>query len=211
MALLTTNSHWVVAAVFAASSSVPVITIPHAPFSAGLYVRPCELSLAGSPCSLALQNRRADALGLMRIRDVDLEGLKANGTLVRLPQNETVRISPSLQERFRWCLPATRDFILEIAGAFYARYGKPLQINSAVRTVERQEVLMRTNMNAARGETPERRSPHLTGSTIDIAKGGFTEEQREWLGAQLLAYEAQHRVEATEEFKQAVFHVMVFR
>jgi hypothetical protein len=153
----------------------------------------------------------ADELAQTRLREDELQISKDNGQLVRLPENETVRISPRLPEKYRWCLPATHAFILELGRQFYDRHGTPLQITSAVRTVEYQQVIMQRNANAARGETPERRSPHLTGSTIDIAKGGLTDNQRIWLGARLLLNEEQGRVEATEEFRQAVFHVMVLR
>lgn len=173
--------------------------------------RPCEVSLQGSPCSLAYQNAMADELGLARLRDDQIGGFKERGLLMPLPVDRTVRISPQLAGKNRWCLPAACAYLRELSGQFYAMFGQPLQINSAVRTVEYQEGLMRRNANAARGETPERRSPHLTGSTIDIAKSNLTENQRIWLRARLLLHEEQGRVEATEEFQQTVFHVMVFR
>ncbi|HEY0162578.1 MAG TPA: DUF5715 family protein, partial [Edaphobacter sp.] len=86
----------------------------------------------------------------------------------------------------------------------------PLQVNSAVRTVEFQQRLMRTNGNAAPAEG-ETASPHLTGQAIDIAKHGLSITEIAWLRGYLLPLIQQGRIDVEEEFQQACFHISVYR
>ena len=170
-----------------------------------------QVSLRGTPRSMAYQNKMADRLDLTRIDERQLKAFKKNGLLVRLPKGKHVKIDPRLPDRYRWCRPWTRSFVSELGRRFHDRFGKPLKINSAVRTIEYQLKLSRTNGNAARGHNPLSWSSHLTGATIDIAKKGLTPPEIQWLRARLRLNEKVNRAEVTEEFNQAVFHVMVLR
>jgi hypothetical protein len=55
-----------------------------------------------------------------------------------------------------------------------------------------------------------KKSSHLTGATVDIAKVGLTKAELDWLRKKLLVLEAEDLIEATEEQDQLVFHAMVF-
>ena len=170
------------------------------------------VSLKGTAQSLAYQNCMADRKGWTRIRDDEqLKRFVKAGLLVPLPQNQYVRIDKRLKKKDRYVRPATRVFILQISKRFYAEFGKPLWINSAARTVKYQEKLKKSNPNAARGDRPSRRSPHLTGAPVDFGKKKLNKVQVHWLGNQLIDNERVGRAETTEEFSQAVFHTMVFR
>lgn len=169
------------------------------------------VSLHGSRESMRIQNRAADARDLSRISEADLKKFKKAGLLVKLPRTRFLKIDGRLPGKYRYVRPWTREFVVQLSRRFHDRFGEPLVITSAVRTVEYQQKLTRTNANAARGATRDTRSSHLTGATIDIAKKRLSAAQIRWLRARLLKNERVRRAEATEEFGQAVFHVMVLR
>lgn len=165
-------------------------------------------SLVGTTLSQHKQNERAEADGLPQVKDdKELTKLKEMSVLVKIPR--TVRIDPKLEEKWRWCLPHTSYFLGDIGLEFEEIFKKKLQVNSAVRTAVRQKELMLTNNNAVPTTGP-RRSSHLTGATVDIAKIGLSKIELEWMRKKLLSLESEDRLEATEENDQLVFHVMVF-
>lgn len=167
------------------------------------------LLLKGSHDSLLRQNEEIDRLQLGRIADeAELEQLVEKQELVALPSDKAIRVDPRLDENRRYCRPWTRSFLNDLGEAYYKEFRQPLQVNSAVRTVEQQEKLMRHNGNAAPAEGPTA-SSHLAGLTVDIAKHGMTRKQRKWMEQYLVRMRDLGLVEAVEERKQACFHVMV--
>lgn len=168
-------------------------------------------SLKGSPESMALQNREADREDLSRLTEGQLEIFKKNGSLVPLLVGSGIVIDPRLPERYRWCRPCTRDYLVDLKKDFKHEFERPFQINSAVRSIEYQKGLTKRNGNAASASPGLHQSSHLTGATVDIAKIGLSGKQLQWMQNRLLADEKKGLVEATEEHHQAVFHVMVFQ
>lgn len=164
--------------------------------------------LKGSVASRLKQNQKADEEGLERIKDdEELQGLKDRGLLVTLPENEFVGIDERLDQKNRWCRPWVRDFLLkESQNTFHGKF----QINSAVRTIEDQERLMRINPNAVTPYGPLATS-HIRGSTIDITKKNLSPKAVSWLRKKLIDLERANLIEAIEERNQSVFHVMVFK
>jgi hypothetical protein len=86
----------------------------------------------------------------------------------------------------------------------------PLQVNSAVRTVEFQRHLERSNANAA-PSFGDNASPHLTGQAVDIAKHGLTITEIAWMRAYLQPLIDQGKIDVEEEFQQSCFHISVYR
>ena len=163
----------------------------------------------GSHESLVRQNEEIDRLGLTRIEDDDqLEELEARNELVPIPETPRLRIADNLEENRRYCKPWTLDFLNDLSEAYYNQFHQPIQVNSAVRTVEQQKKLRRHNHNAApiEGDTA---SSHLAGTTVDLAKRGLNRKQRLWVGEYLKGLSDQGLIEAAEERRQACFHVMV--
>jgi hypothetical protein len=168
-------------------------------------------SLRGSPASMARQNHVANLHDLSRIADSEsLDSMCRANSLVPLPSNRHIRINQKLDRRRRFCLPWTRTYLEKLAAEYHKLFGEPLQVNSAVRTVAHQKTLRVTNGNAAPATGPTA-SSHLTGATVDIAKLPCSAKGLAWLRTRLLADEQAGLIEATEEFQQAVFHVMVFK
>jgi hypothetical protein len=167
--------------------------------------------LYGSHDILVHQNQMADREGLERVRDdADLVDLRRARQLVALPENNTIRIDQRLPENRRFARPSVAAFLSVLAADFYASFHLPLQIDSAVRTVEFQQRLIRSNGNAAPAEG-DTASPHLTGQAVDIAKRGLSLAQVAWLRVYLQPLIEQGKIDVEEEFQQACFHISVYQ
>jgi len=159
--------------------------------------------------SLLLQNHEIDRMDLPRIQDdAELEQLKASEDLVPIVAGPTLRFDPRLDPDRRYCRPWTRDFLDDLSEAYYKQFRAPIQVNSAVRTVQVQKKLRRHNRNAApeKGETA---SSHLAGITVDIQRRGMTKQEVAWVEQYLMPLKDQGLVEPEEERHQWVFHVAV--
>jgi hypothetical protein len=167
--------------------------------------------LRGSLASLERQNTRLDAEGLQRIEDEDdLSSRIAHKLLVPLPASAALAVNPGLPLLHRYCRPWTARFLADLARAHAAVFHRPLEISSAVRTVEYQKRLMTINGNAAPAEG-DIVSPHLTGATVDIAKDGLSREELGWMRRQLLGLQNAGKIDVEEEFEQACFHITVYK
>ena len=167
--------------------------------------------LRGSREILVHQNQMADAAGLERIgNDEDLDRLRNSHQLVELAGTSALHINPELPENRRSARPWTAKFASDIARAYYARFGQPLELNSAVRTISYQLRLQRVNGNAAdiAGETA---SPHLTGQAVDFGKRGMTMAQIAWMRMYLTPLMQSGIIDVEEEFQQSCFHISVYR
>lgn len=167
--------------------------------------------LKGSHEILLRQNQVADRDGLDRIRDDDdLLDMREKNLLVAIPSNGSLQVDERLPGNRRYCRPWTAQFLATMSRAYYARFHRPLQVNSAVRTVEFQQRLLHTNGNAAPAEG-ETASPHLTGQAIDIAKHGLSLTEIAWMRGYLLPLVQQGKVDVEEEFQQSCFHISVYK
>jgi hypothetical protein len=168
-------------------------------------------AMKGSHDILVHQNEMADHDGLERIQnDAHLERLRTSRQLVALPTSAALEVDERLPENRRFCRPWTAQFLALLARAHYARFHTPLQVNSAVRTVEFQERLRYTNGNAAPAEG-ETASPHLTGQAVDLAKHGLSLTEIAWLRGYLMPLVQQGKIDVEEEFQQACFHISVYK
>jgi Family of unknown function (DUF5715) len=167
--------------------------------------------LKGSHEILVHQNLVADRDGLDRIQnDDDLLDMRRDNLLVSLPSGNALQIDEHLPLNRRYCRPWTAQFLITLARAHYAHFHAPLQVNSAVRTVEFQQHLMHINGNAAPADG-DTASPHLTGQAIDIAKHGLSLTEIAWLRAYLLPLVQEGKVDVEEEFQQSCFHISVYK
>ena len=167
--------------------------------------------LKGSYESLVRQNERTAGDGLERIADdAMLAAMLGDHELAPLPANAALAVNPSLPANRRYCRPWTAKFLSNLARAHADRFGRPLQVNSAVRTVEYQRSLQRINGNAAPADG-DVASPHLTGATIDLAKKGLSPSEVAWMRAYLLPLQSAGKIDVEEEFYQSCFHITVYR
>ncbi len=167
--------------------------------------------LRGSHESLERQNARLDADGLERIEDEsDLADRIEHKLLVPIPASNALTVNADLPSALRYCRPWTALFLVNLARAHNAAFHRPLEVSSAVRTVEYQKRLMEINGNAAPAEG-DIVSPHLTGATIDIAKDGLSRNEIAWMRQRLLALQTVDKIDVEEEFQQACFHITVYK
>jgi hypothetical protein len=167
--------------------------------------------LRGSHEILLRQNEVADRDGLDRIQnDEDLRDMRSSGMLVSLPVNRAMQVDDRLPADRRFCRPWTARFLANLSRAHYARFHTPLQVNSAVRTVEFQQHLIRINGNAAPADG-DTASPHLTGQAVDLAKHGLSRTEIAWMRGYLLPLVQEGKIDVEEEFQQACFHISVYK
>jgi hypothetical protein len=194
-----------------------VLTASGAALQAASLSRPMPLPsrmpppMRGSLTSLERQNAMADAEGLERILDEDdLSDRIAHGLLVPVPASDALAVNPDLPDHHRYCRPWTARFLADLARAHAAQFHGPLEVSSAVRTVAYQKHLMAVNGNAApaMGDIV---SPHLTGATIDIAKGPLSRQEIAWMRAWLIPLQTAGKIDVEEEFQQACFHITVYK
>ncbi len=160
---------------------------------------------------LVHQNLIADEEGLSRIQDDDdLRRMRTERMLVDFPASESLRVNPELAGDRRCARPWAVRFAADMARAYYSRFHQPLQVNSAVRTVDYQIRLRRVNGNAA-GVGGDMASPHLTGEAIDFGKRDMSQAEIAWMRTYLRPLMQVGKVDVEEEFQQACFHISVYR
>jgi hypothetical protein len=165
--------------------------------------------LKGSHDSLLRQNEEIDRLQLPRINDnQQLLELERTQELVPIQETRALRVSPAVQPDKRYARPWVTQFLDDMSAAFYAEFRVPMQVNSAVRTMEQQHKLRRSNGNAA-PESGDNASSHLAGITVDLAKRGLTLKQHKWIEEYLKNLRDLNLIEVAEERRQACFHVMI--
>lgn len=127
-----------------------------------------------------------------------------------MPIQEThaLHVSPAVKPDKRYARPWVNQFLEDMSAAYYREFHQPLQVNSAVRTMEQQHNLRRSNRNAA-PENGDNASSHLAGITVDLAKRGLTRAQHNWIQDYLKNLRDQNLIEVAEERRQACFHVMI--
>jgi len=165
--------------------------------------------LRGSHDSMVRQNEEIDRLQLPRIADDNqLMELVRTQELVPIQESRALHVSPAVKPDKRYARPWVNQFLSDLSEAYYAEFRQPLQVNSAVRTMEQQHKLRRSNRNAA-PENGENASSHLAGITVDLAKRGLTRAQHAWMEDYLKNLRDQNLIEVAEERRQACFHVMI--
>ena len=137
-----------------------------------------------------------------------LKVLVLEGSLVPILSSSSLAIDSRLPLNRRYLRPWALQMLLCMSLDFTTRFGQPLTLTSAVRTMQTQRRLLRWNRNAApiHGDTS---SSHLTGATFDISRKNMTPAENEWMRAALLAYTVQGRVIYLEETVQPCYHVFV--
>jgi hypothetical protein len=167
--------------------------------------------LRGSYESLERQNEKTENDNLERIEDDDdLADRIARNMLVPVPSSAALTVNGNLPANYRYCRPWTAQFLADLARSHQAPFHRPLEVSSAVRTVDYQKRLMEINGNAAAAEG-DIASPHLTGATIDIAKSGMSRQEKGWMRSRLLRLQLAGMIDVEEEFHQSCFHITVYK
>lgn len=163
--------------------------------------------------SLKKQNDVADRFNLPRVANEEmLEKLIKEGVFVQIPA-DTPYYYLSLEPKFRYGLPVTKEFIGSFSRRFSGTFtGNRLKITEIVRTKKRQNFFARIlRITSADCRTPSRCSSHLTGAAFDISAKDLIEDQIKWIRKELARLEREGIIEATDETDWLNhFHIMVF-
>lgn len=167
--------------------------------------------LAAGAYSQQVQNTRADAEDLSRMRDYAMIlRFRRAGLLVPLSASTSdyylYRISP----KYRYLRPWAKLFLTRLSRQYHARFGRRLRVTALVRTAAFQRSLRRRNVNAAAAFGASR-SSHLTGATLDISKRFMAPLHKQWVRNVLYHLHQRRLILAIEEFHQPCFHVMVHK
>ncbi len=166
--------------------------------------------LAAKASSQSIQNARADAYHLARMRDrAMIEQFVEAGYLVSVPPDTRFYYLHGIPPSYSYLRPWAKRFLDQISREYYARFHQQLRVTSLIRTVYLQRRLEHRNFNAAEA-TGDDRSSHLTGATLDISKHSMSWREKKWLRRELIDLEQGGYIYAIEEFRQPCFHVMVF-
>jgi hypothetical protein len=166
--------------------------------------------LVADDSSQAIQNARADADNLSRMRDTAMvQRFVRGGYLVSVPFSTRYYYLHGISSPYRYSRPWTKLFLQRLSRQYYARFKRRLRVTSMVRTRKRQMVLARYNGNAA-DAVGALRSSHLTGATLDISKHSMSPQARRWMRKVLYSLRKQGYLYAIEEFEQPTFHIMVY-
>lgn len=130
--------------------------------------------------------------------------------LETVPKRTKFYYAPYTSTNYRYLRPWTKLFLTRLSRQHYARFKKKLKVTSLIRTIAYQNRLRKRNGNAALAIGP-RASSHLTGATLDISKAGMTSKQIAWMRRVLASLKRQGYLYAVEEFRQPVFHIMVYK
>ncbi len=178
--------------------------------------RPEELK--GSPDKLARQNEVADSLDLSRMGSAtEIRRLVRSGYLVSVPRrgrgyylDRRIGRGYARREVLYYARPWVREFVVREGDHYAERFGGArFKISSLIRTERYQEMLKGRNVNAARGDDEDTRSPHLTGSAVDISKKGMSARQLAWMRDHLVRLQEMGWIIGTEEMATNTFHVFV--
>jgi len=101
--------------------------------------------------------------------------------------------------------PDAREIVVQLARAYNQKFGRLLPVSSLVRTERYQRRLSRVNRNAARVDIP----PHATGMAFDISYKFMAADEQNFLMEHVGRLEAEGRVEALRENRNAI-HVYAF-
>jgi hypothetical protein len=166
--------------------------------------------LAATSASQSIQNARADAYHLSRMRNIAMiRRFHAAGLLVSVPWRTRFYYLHQIPAAYRYLRPWAKTFLDRLSREFYAACHQRLRVTSLVRTVALQRRLLRRNSNAA-DAMGAYRSSHLTGATLDISKHFMSPQGRIWMRRVLDRLAEEGYLYAVEEFEQPCFHVMVY-
>jgi hypothetical protein len=172
--------------------------------------KPAGRIFVPSSQNLLEQNAELNRLGLGRYEnDRALSAAIERGELVPIVSGPTLVMDKHVPAARRYARPWVVSFLQELAADYYARFGLPLKVNSAVRTLQFQKRLRRWNANAAPVQG-QYASVHTAGLAVDLQRRGLSKAQLRFLQMRLLYHYARGAVLVEEEVRRnSCFHVVV--
>ncbi len=171
-------------------------------------------SLIGSPAKLAQENCIADSLELPRYENIDQI---INDTKLVFVESPLIRIKDDVPHARHVALPATRDFLIELATYMehatasnkVSSSNEQILVSSLVRSHVDQKTIARGGRSFADCLSSAVCSTHLTGATADISLRYVDKKRRAILTARLLEDREKGHILVILEKAGNHFHVFV--
>ncbi len=104
-----------------------------------------------------------------------------------------------------------RPILLELAGAYYGKFKRPLRVTSLTRSMDYQISLNATNANSFPVRGPGSLPPHTSGCAFDLARKHMTAEEQNFVMNKLAEMENAGKLDALIEYgANACFHVFIY-
>lgn len=104
-----------------------------------------------------------------------------------------------------------RPILLELAGAYYQRFKRPLRVTSLTRSMDYQILLNSNNANSFKVRGEGSLPPHTSGCAFDLARKHMNAEEQNFVMAKLAEMERAKRLDALIEYgTNACFHVFIY-
>ncbi|HXF43037.1 MAG TPA: DUF5715 family protein [Pyrinomonadaceae bacterium] len=107
--------------------------------------------------------------------------------------------------------PRAKPILLEIANAYFARFGRPLRVTSLTRSMDYQKDLNANNPNSFKVRGEGSLPPHTSGCAFDLARKHMTAEEQNFVMQKLAEMERAGKLDALIEYgANACFHIFIY-
>ncbi len=104
-----------------------------------------------------------------------------------------------------------KPILLELAGAYYKKFNRPLRVTSLTRSMDYQILLNSNNPNSFKVRGEGSLPPHTSGCAFDLARKHMTAEEQNFVMQKLAEMEKTNKLDALIEYgANACFHVFIY-
>jgi hypothetical protein len=104
-----------------------------------------------------------------------------------------------------------RPILLELADAYFKKFGRPLRVTSLTRSMDYQILLNKGNANSFKVRGEGSLPPHTSGCAFDLARKHMPAEEQNFVMQKLAEMERSNRLDALIEYgANACFHVFIY-
>ncbi|MGB7068190.1 MAG: FHA domain-containing protein [Pyrinomonadaceae bacterium] len=104
-----------------------------------------------------------------------------------------------------------RPILLELAGAYLQKFGRPLRVTSLTRSMDYQILLNKGNTNSFKVRDANALPPHTSGCAFDLARKHMTADEQNFVMQKLAEMERAKKLDALIEYgANACFHVFIY-
>jgi len=107
--------------------------------------------------------------------------------------------------------PRAKAILIEIADAYFQKFGRPLRVTSLTRSMDYQIGLNATNANSFQVRGEGSLPPHTSGCAFDLARKQMTAEEQNFVMQKLAQMENANKLDALIEYNvNACFHIFIY-
>ena len=107
--------------------------------------------------------------------------------------------------------PRAKPILLELANAYFQKFGRPLRVTSLTRSMDYQISLNATNANSFKVRGEGSLPPHTSGCAFDLARKHMTADEQNFVMNKLAEMENANKLDALIEYgANSCFHVFIY-